>query len=162
MKNTTLLLVFTLFSSILFSQEIADKTIGLRLGDNDGLGAEITFQKSIRSINRLELGLAWRNSNKYNAYKLTGTYQWVYELDQNFNWYVGAGGGLGTWTLKDEFDGDNRDDGFFLFASGVIGIEYAFDFPLLLSIDARPELGFANFNNDFGLDLALGIRYILD
>lgn len=158
MKRNILILAVTLFSTLLFSQEIADKTIGLRLGDNDGLGAEISFQKSIKSINRLELGLAWRNSNKYNAYKLTGTYQWVYDLDQNFNWYVGLGGGFGTWKLKDNFDGD---DGFFLFASGVIGIEYAFDFPLLLSIDARPELGFANFNNDLGLDLALGIRYII-
>lgn len=158
MKKNILILAATFFSTLLFSQEIADKTIGLRLGDDDGLGAEISFQKSMASNNRIELGLAWRNANKYNAYKLTGTYQWLFELDQNFNWYAGAGGGFGSWKLKDDNEGD---DGFFLFASGVVGIEYAFDFPLLLSLDVRPELGFAKFNDDLGLDFALGVRYII-
>jgi hypothetical protein len=161
MKNKILLLVITLISLITFSQEIADNTIGLRFGDDDGLGAEISYQKSLSENNRVELGLAWRNGNNFSIFKLTGTYQWVFdfsEITEGMNWYVGAGGGLGSFNLDDNIG----EDGIFLFASGVIGIDYAFDFPLLLSLDIRPEIGFANFNNDFGIDIALGVRYIIN
>jgi hypothetical protein len=45
------------------------------------------------------------------------------------------------------------------FIAGDIGIEYSFDFPLLLSLDFRPELGFGNFNDDLNFGIALGLRY---
>ncbi len=32
------------------------------------------------------------------AFKLTGLYQWVFPLDGDFNWYVGAGGGIGSFS----------------------------------------------------------------
>jgi hypothetical protein len=160
MKKTLLFLALVLTAmTFLNAQEISDKTIGLRFGDDDGLGAEITFQKHIMDINRLEFGLAWRSNSNYNAYKLTGTYQWIWEIDGNFNWYAGFGGGLGNWKLK---SGATGSDGFFLFAAGDIGVEYKFDFPLLVSLDFRPEIGFANFNSDLGLDIALGLRYTFD
>ncbi|MCF6351036.1 MAG: hypothetical protein L3J23_08435 [Flavobacteriaceae bacterium] len=153
-----IVLIFT-FSILTNAQEVADNTIGLRLGDADGLGAEISYQKGLTGNNRLEFGLSWRNNSFYNAYKLVGTYQWVFELDQNFNWYVGAGGGLGSWNVRNNFIGDS---GVFLLVAGDIGIEYKFDFPLLLSLDFRPEIGFANFNSGLGLDIALGARYTFD
>jgi opacity protein-like surface antigen len=157
MKKTTLIIGFLLFTFSVFSQEIADKTIGLRFGDDNGFGAEVSFQKALKTNNRLEVGLAWRSNKTYNAYKLTGIYQWIFEMDGNFNWYVGAGAGLGSWNLKGNNSGS---DGTFLLATGDIGIEYKFDFPLLLSLDFRPEIGFADFNNDLGLDIALGVRYV--
>jgi len=43
-----------------------------------------------------------------------------------------------------------------------VGIEYNFDFPLLLSLDFRPEIGFGNDDfdtNDLDFDIALGVRY---
>ena len=43
--------------------------------------------------------------------------------------------------------------------AGDVGIEYSFDFPLLLSLDFRPEFGFGDFNDDLDFDVALGIRY---
>ena len=101
----------------------------------------------------MEFDLGWRNSNDYDAFKLVGLYQWVFNIDKGFNWFVGAGGGVGA------YDSVN-DDGSFAVVAGDIGIEYNFDIPLLLSLDMRPELGFNNdFNDDIGFDIALGIRY---
>ncbi|WP_430408302.1 hypothetical protein [Kordia sp.] len=138
------------------AQDISDHAIGLRLGGNNGFGTEISYQLGLSNTNRLELDLGWKDNNDYDAYKLTGLYQWVWNIDGGFNWYAGGGGGLGSWN-------SNRgatNDGFYAFVAGDVGIEYNFDFPLLLSLDFRPEIGFVKgFNNDLDFDLALGIRY---
>lgn len=140
------------------AQDISDNALGLRLGDNDGFGGEISYQRALSSNNRLELDLGWRNSNSVDAFKLTGVYQWVWNIDGDFNWYAGVGGGLGSWNNK-----NIDDNGTFVFAAGDLGIEYGFDeVPLQLSLDIRPELYFnsSDFRNDnFGPDIALGIRY---
>ncbi|WP_138433933.1 hypothetical protein [Winogradskyella algicola] len=156
MKKIILLLtVFTSFTFAASAQEIADNAIGLRLGDSDGFGAEISYQRALGDNNRLEADLGWRSGNDYDGFKLTGLYQWVWQLDGNFNWYAGAGGGLGSYS----FDDGDFDDETFVFVAGDIGIEYNFDIPLLLSLDFRPELGFGDFRDDLDFDIALGIRY---
>lgn len=140
------------------AQEISKNALGLRLGDNDGFGGEISYQRGLSDNNRLELDLGWRNSNNVDAFKLTGLYQWVWNIDGGFNWYAGVGGGVGSWSV------DNTDnDGTFAFVAGDLGIEYGFDeVPILLSLDIRPELYFNSddFRNDnFGPDIALGIKF---
>jgi len=142
------------------AQDISKNALGLRLGDNDGFGGEISYQRGLSDNNRLELDLGWRNSNDIDAIKIAGLYQWVWNIDGGFNWYAGVGGGLGTWNYnKNNF----KDDGSFFFAAGDIGIEYLFDIPLQLSLDFRPEIYFggdyADYNDNFGPDIALGIRY---
>ncbi|MBL7473500.1 hypothetical protein [Robertkochia sediminum] len=143
------------------AQRISPNALGLRLGDSDGFGAEISYQRALGDANRLEVDLGWRDSNNWDAFKLTGLYQWVMPLDGNFNWYVGAGGGLGSYDYDNGFDldPDLDDSGTFIFVAGDIGIEYNFDIPLLLSLDFRPELGFGDFNDDLDFDIALGVRY---
>jgi len=137
------------------SQEIAENAIGLRLGDSDGFGTEITWQRALGDVNRLEVDLGWRSGKSYNGFKLAGLYQWVWQLDGNFNWYAGFGGGVGSYS----FDEANIDDETFLFAAGNIGVEYDFDIPLLISLDFRPELGFGDFRDDPDFDIALGLKY---
>ncbi|PKQ44007.1 outer membrane beta-barrel protein [Confluentibacter flavum] len=142
------------------AQEISKNALGLRLGDSDGFGAEISYQHALGDNNRLELDLGWRDGKNYDGFKLAGLYQWVFPLEGNFNWYVGAGGGLGSFSFDNQ-NGNEYSDTFF-FLAGDIGIEYNFDIPLLLSLDFRPELGFGNdsYNNDdLDFDIALGIRY---
>jgi len=95
LKTLTLIACFTSLST-LFAQEIADHAIGLRLGDNDAFGAEISYQKSINRYNRLELDLGWRDHRDYDAVKLAGIFQWIHTIEGNFNWYYGVGGGLGN------------------------------------------------------------------
>jgi len=141
------LLGFTFSSS---AQDISENAIGLRLGDSDGFGAEISYQRALGENNRLEADLGWRSSSAFSAFRLTGLYQWVFPLDGNFNWYVGAGGGLASFDGKNFLRNENETA---IFVAGDIGIEYNFDIPLLLSLDFRPELGFGNFTN--GLDFFL-------
>ena len=139
------------------AQNIADNAIGLRMGDSDGLGAEISYQRALSESNRLELDLGWRDGTNYSALKLTGLYQWVMHLDGSFNWYTGVGGGIASFDGKKILDGESETA---LFVAGNIGIEYAFEIPLLLSLDFRPELGFGDFTDDLDFDIALGIRYL--
>jgi len=147
------------FVSITNAQDISNNAIGLRLGDSDGFGAEISYQRALGDNNRLEVDLGWRSGNNFDGFKLTGLYQWVWNLDGNFNWYAGAGGGLGSYSFDTPpgFTGDDSET--FVFLAGDIGIEYNFDIPLLLSLDFRPELGFGDFRDDLDFDIALGIRY---
>jgi len=139
------------------AQDIADNAIGLRLGDSDGFGAEISYQRALGTDNRLEFGLGWRDGKNYDALRVVGLYQWVMNLDGGFNWYVGAGGGFSSYSI-DVSPGDDESDTS-LFVAGDIGIEYNFDIPLLISLDFRPELGFGDFNDDLDFDIALGLRY---
>ncbi|WP_339917915.1 hypothetical protein [Yeosuana marina] len=148
-------IAFIGFTAVSNAQEISNNALGLRLGDSDGLGAEISYQRALSESNRLELDLGWRNGNNYDAFKLTGLYQWVFPLDGDFNWYAGAGGGIAS------FDGKNQlnDSQTSFFIAGDIGIEYSFDIPLQLSLDFRPEIGNNDFTDNTVFDIALGIRY---
>jgi len=149
------------FAALSSAQEIAENAIGLRLGDSDGVGPGVNYQRALDENNRLELDLGWRDGSNYDAFKLAGLYQWVWNLDGNFNWYAGAGGGIGSVKINNAPKGID-DSNTFVFAAGDVGIEYNFDFPLLLSLDFRPEIGFGNDDfdtNDLDFDIALGVRY---
>ena len=143
------------------AQDISKNALGLRLGDNDGFGGEISYQRGLASNNRLEFDLGWRNSKDVDAFKLVGLYHWVWNIEGGFNWYAGVGAGVGSWSINNK---QYKDSGSFVLAAGDIGIEYNFkDAPIQLSLDFRPEIYFGSdytkFRDDFGPDMALGIRY---
>lgn len=66
------LLFFTIGAS---AQQISKNALGVRLGDNDGFGGEISYQHYLKENNRLEFDLGFRNSNNVDAFKLVGLYQ---------------------------------------------------------------------------------------
>lgn len=160
MKKKLVLLVFILVPFIYSSaQEISKNALGIRFGDNDGFGGEISYQHALKSANRIEIDLGYRDHSGYDAFKLTGIYQWVWPIDDGFNWYAGFGAGIGSWSFADGFITD-KDDGLFLNADGNVGIEYNFNIPLLISLDFRPEIGLiGDYGKDTDLDLALSLRY---
>ena len=147
------------------AQDIAKNALGLRFGDSGGFGAEISYQRALGSNNRLELDLGWRNRSNFNnndyddsAIKLTGLYQWVWNIDGGFNWYAGIGGGVGSYS----YDNNNTSyNDTFAFAAGDIGIEYSFkQAPILVSLDFRPEFGGSGYyKNNYGSDIALAVRF---
>lgn len=146
------------------AQDISKNALGLRLGDNDGFGGEISYQRGLSKNNRLELDLGFRNSNNVDAFKLAGIYQWVWNIDGGFNWYAGVGGGLGSYSYDYNLGNQKyKDSGVIVFVAGDLGLEYNFkEVPIQLSLDIRPELYFNsdNYRSDsFAPDLALGIRY---
>ena len=162
MKITTLVTgLFLLLAVYAHAQEISEHALGLRVGDSDGFGAEISYQKSIGRYNRGELNLGWRDSREFDAFKLTGLYQWVHQIEGNFNWYYGVGGGVGSVDFEPVPDGEDND-GLFVFVAGDLGVEYNFDIPLLLSLDFRQEIcliGYEGFYDWYDFDIDLYIRY---
>lgn len=127
------------------AQDISDNAIGLRFGGGNGVGGEISYQKAMGSNNRLEIDLGL--ANEFANFKATGLYQWVWSLEEQFNWYAGFGGGIVSAS------------GTGIYGSGVIGIEYNFNAPVLLSIDYRPEIGIAGGLDGLNSDVALSVRY---
>lgn len=161
MKKLLITGIVILMASVsMNAQEISKNALGLRLGDNDGFGGEISYQARLSTTKRLELDLGWRDGKNYDGFKLAALHQWVWNIDNGFNWYAGVGGGLGSFSFNNNNGNDFTDT--FVFAAGDIGIEYNFDIPLLISLDFRPEIGFGDEsydNNDLDFDIALGIRY---
>ncbi len=155
------LITILLFSviSIVRAQEISNHAIGVRFGDNDGFGGEISYQRKLSDVNRLEVDLGYRNDKDFNAFKLTGLYQWLWKIDEGFSWYAGVGSGIGSWSYNNGIVSD-KDDGLFVNVDGIIGIEYNFQAPILISLDFRPEIGIiGDYGKDTDLDLALSVRY---
>jgi len=151
---------------------INPNAIGLRFGGGSLSGAEVNYQMAMGSANRLELGLSWStksdkiagSNSKYNTNYIGAfcAYQWHWNIDGGFNWYVGPGGGVGFWSWSYNVGGYKDDDsGMYLDVGGQIGIEYDFNAlgaPILLSLDARPLFGLLN-SSGFGWAAALGVRY---
>lgn len=163
MKMRKILLITVITFGFVFqcnSQNISKNALGLRLGSNDGFGGEISYQRELNDNNRLELDLGFRNSNEVDAFKVIGLYQWVWNIEDGFNWYAGAGGGLGSWSHNQN---NLNDNGVFIVATGDIGIEYNFQqAPIQLSLDYRPEfyINSDNYRKDnYGSDIALSVRY---
>ena len=138
--------------------QIADHALGLRLGGGNGFGTEISYQHGLSDLNRLEFGLGMHSGSNYNAWGLTGIYQWVWNIDGGFNWYAGAGGSVGSWNWDKDYKGSNNS-GAFLAVAGDVGIEYVFPIGIQISLDARPEIGLIYHDNAFINNIAFSVRY---
>lgn len=153
--------------AVVTQAQIAKDALGGRLnGGNDfGIGPEISWQHALGDNNRMELDLGFRNHPNYDAVKLTGLYHWVFNIEGGFNWYVGAGAGVGfvdydnngPW-YDDDYDGPEH---LILTGAGDIGIEYNFPFPMQLAIDVRPEAYFSpGYFDWFEPNVGFSIRYL--
>ncbi|HZW77155.1 MAG TPA: hypothetical protein VFF21_02485, partial [Flavobacteriaceae bacterium] len=159
-KTLYLFLVLAAFAFTAEAQQVSNHAIGLRLGDSDGFGPEINYQHALRENNRLELGLAWHSKRYYNAVKLVGIYQWVWNIDGGFNWYAGPGAGLGnvSYDYPKNHTHYDRNSEFYAFITGDVGIEYNFNIPLMISLDIRPQLNLG-YHDNINFDVGLGVRY---
>lgn len=159
-----LILTFALIGGAVFTanaQEIAQNAIGLRLGGGNDFGVEVSYQRAIGENNRLEFDLGFEDGANFSAAQLVGLYQWVWNIEGGFNWYAGPGVGLGFYSFDDDFPGNDDPSELYGVITGDIGIEYSFDFPLLLSLDFRPEfvLDGNHYSDDVDFGVGLGVRY---
>lgn len=140
-----------------WSQPMSSNAIGLKfgagVGDFIGLGADVSYQRALSEINRLELNLGFSSKSSVTRFSLEGFYQWVKPLQGGLNWYVGPGAGVGFASVK---NGSNK---FFLGIAGQVGLEYRFKFPLQLTLDVNPYFGLLN-SEGFGMPIQLGVRYM--
>lgn len=163
-KNVLLFFAVAILGWQANAQEISRNAIGLRIGDSDGFGPEVNYQRGIGDNNRLEFGLAWHSKRHWDAVKLTGLYQWVWNIDGGFNWYAGPGVGAGFVSYDHSYyggphyyDRDKETDAYG-FLTGTVGVEYGFDFPLLVSLDFRPQFNLG-YHDDVNFDLGIAARY---
>lgn len=159
MKKFLCLGIFMLSVFALSAQVYSPNTIGIRIGENDGFRNELTYQFRVTDMNRVEANLGYRSNPDYEVFKATALFQWVWFLEEDFNWYAGFGSSIGNWNSKKDTYSDN--DGLFVKADANIGLEYIFKGPWKLSLDLRPEFVVAgNFGDSTDFDLGLAIRYL--
>jgi hypothetical protein len=139
--------------------QISKHALGLRLGGGDGFGPEISYQHKLSNVNRLEFDLGVYTSNVYSAWGLAGVYQWVWNIDDAFSWYAGAGGRMGSLSWDHNKYVGPEGDGIFLSVAGDVGIEYSFPVGIQVSLDARPEIGLINHGDAFVNNVAFSVRY---
>ena len=157
-------LVFLVWQAV--QAQISEHAIGLRFGGSNGLGTEVTYQHGLNEENRLQLDLGLRQNEGPSAFKLSGTYQWVEQLEGNFYWFYGFGAGVGFV----DYDGSVDPllvEGFgntLVTVEGIAGIEYdllpEFEIPLQIALDVNPNINlFNDYYNDLDFDVALSIRW---
>jgi len=124
----------------------SQSAIGLRFGGIDGaFGGELIYERAMGD-NRLSLGLgADFASEKSGGIETSstylnffGSYQWVFDLNDEMRWYAGPGLSLNfyTWEVKSPYF--KADDSVFMMgAGGAVGIERDFG-NLTIGFDARP------------------------
>lgn len=159
-------LVMLAFSFQAQAQRMSNNALGLRFGGGSGTsGFEVSYQRKLTKANRLELDLGWSDNNHddYDSFKLTGLYQWVWKIEDGFNWYAGVGAGVGSNSYGHYYHKDHYHEGeseMFATLDGDLGIEYNFDIPLQIALDWRPEIHFVD-NHDEGLhnSVALALRF---
>jgi len=167
MKRILLLLMTVVLVSNFSFAQIARHALGLRFGTDDGFGTEISYQHGLNGNNRLEFDLGFNNYHEnymnyrynYTSWGLSGLYHWVYKLDSNFNWYIGPGAKIGSWSYDTGYNDYRYSNGMFLAAAGDIGIEYNFPVGFQLALNARPEIGLINHGTAINVGLAVRYRF---
>lgn len=126
------------------------------LGLRGGWGAELSYQHGFGAdFLQADLGLNTFNSVHGSVIYNFMIAQPAWTSRGEWGFYAGPGAAVGM-----SF-GTGNDDGYFhVAAAGMVGLEYTFWFPLQLSLDLKPTLGFG-FGHGFhwGVMPALGIRY---
>jgi hypothetical protein len=145
MKKT--IIILAAIFCFAFAANAQPRAIGIR----GGYGAEFSYQHSLGD-NFVEADLGWT----YHGTWLTGIYDFLFPIQDGFNFYAGPGARIGAYSYKD----DNRENhsGFDLGIAGQVGIEYNFNIPLQLSLDWRPAFTFIDSDFDY-FGLSLGVRY---
>jgi len=151
------------------------------IGLNLGYGLDVSYQHTLSKSNMIDLSV---NIPCFAGIGATATYDWVNPFNTaipwsekgKWNWNLGVGAGLGVYNpfrttsiLNEQGQLDKEWAGkIYVGAVGHVGVEYNFWFPLQLSVDYRPNIGFAIAGdggfmfNGVGLisGITLGVRYL--
>ena len=158
-------------------------SLGLQVGNSFAThyGSHSFFVEASSMIptsndNRFEIDLGWSDHGHYrDAYGTTHrtgalltslSYLWGWHIVAGLGWYIGPSVALGAWFNGRYYDSPATDNtsstaSFTAGVGGTVGIEYNFDFPLQLSLAARPSLNVMVPGQPY-MNIAyigLGIRY---
>ncbi len=163
--RNSFLAICLLISSICTAQ-LSENAIGLRNPPLFGFLTNISYQRAVAEMERVQLDIGFDEINSIELFYLMATYQWVKPLEiagPDFNWFYGGGASIGFANNNEILLIDNPSQVIYL--EGIIGIEYSLvksaDLPFVIALDLNPGINL--FNNAFdGLDpdLALSARWI--
>ena len=129
------------------------RAIGVRVGN----GGEISYQHTLgQNFLEVDGGLGLGFDGVFNI-GATGIYNFMIAQPQwtdrgEWGFYAGPGASVGL--------GLGEANYLTLGAAGMVGLEYTFWFPLQLSFDLKPQLGFGfNYGFHFNVMPSLGVRY---
>lgn len=132
------------------------RAIGARLGGD----MDFSYQHSLGD-NMLDLSAGIGIGHSSLAFGVAGAYDWLFPInswDYAGDWTFYAGPAAGVFVRTNI----GKNFPLEVCVGGQVGIEYAFDFPLNLSIDYRPLLNILGFTSGYWGHwggLALGVRY---
>ena len=151
-------------SLVLFASAIAVSAQPRAIGGRITNGLDVSYQHGFGEKNMLQIDAGFHGGGHSTGIHAAGTYNWVFPISSwkhegSWNWYPGVGAGLGLGGFSNSY--------VFLGVAGMIGVEYNFKFPLQLSLDYRPIIGwqFGNNHSHFHGDgfwnsgFGLGVRY---
>lgn len=128
----------------------------------------IAFQRVLDNGNRVEFAFGRTSIQQWNHgyfgyIGLSGTYQSLWRLGGGLHLYAGAGASVGwadSYVHRTDPEYRAYSYGFDLGLLGVLGLEWKFNIPLTLTLDARPWLHFPGFETaSFVPTFNLGINY---
>ncbi|MCT1526590.1 hypothetical protein [Sphingobacterium hotanense] len=148
MKKTlqlTFILVLTVFAGMNIAQAQLPTThaIGARFGSATG----VTYRYSLNQTNAIEGILSVQSNSKYSRFRLVGLYEYHMPIANDFSWFWGFGGSVGSYAGKAYTDDKgNRFDKYSelaLSVDGIAGVEYKIpSAPIALSLDIKPHFDF--------------------
>ena len=150
-----------LIAALIFGVAVAATAQPRAVGGRLAYGLEASYQHYVGGENFVEANLGFCYFSALNA---TATYNFMiaqpaWTARGEWGFYAGPGASVGLDLIgKSEF---------VFGVVGQVGLEYTFWFPLQLSVDLRPQIGFAAGNGGarfytegmFGFVPTIGVRY---
>ncbi|WP_437918272.1 hypothetical protein [Sphingobacterium sp. LRF_L2] len=143
--------------------------VGGRFGSATGFSYRYTLAED-RAVQGI---MSLQSNSKSRRFRLVGLYEFHKPLAENFSWFYGFGGSIGSFRYKDVERTWQNDAGqtvtervngkseLALSIDGIIGVEYAIPTtPLSVSLDVKPYFDFLQESTIKLIDpLGLTIRY---
>lgn len=148
-----------------FAQLTSEHAIGGRFGSAQG----VTYRHTLQPDRAVEGILSVQSNSKSRRFRMVGLYQYHQPLRDDFTWYYGFGGSIGSYKQKGytevSSEGNSRyinpNSELALSLEGVIGVEYNIpEAPISVSLDLKPYLDFLQESSIRLIDpFGFSIRY---
>ena len=117
--------------------------VGARFGSATG----ITYRYTMSPDRALEGIMSIQSNSEYSRFRLVGLYEYHLPLYEDFSWFWGFGGSVGSYSRKAFTNSEgNRFDKYSEMAlsiDGIAGVEYKVpSAPIALSLDIKPYFDF--------------------
>ncbi|TDQ76996.1 hypothetical protein [Sphingobacterium yanglingense] len=144
LRNLLFVAVLLFIGKDSFAQLDSQHAIGARFGSATG----INYRYTLSPDRAVEAIMSIQSNSRTNRFRLVGLYQFHKPINDDFSWYYGFGGSVGSYTQKAYRDYQNgrdypKDSEVALSIDGVIGVEYRIPTtPLSISLDLKPYFDF--------------------